>query len=786
MNDPRTGQEARIQQALPKLRRVLAKTLRVSPESLAASFHPASRAQLAEVAAMRLPDGSEAELAEDTAYLEWRYFGRDPAAVDLWVVSLDDRVLACIGLEVMDIKCEQGDRQRIRRLQDVIVSCEHRKLGLGAWLTLEVLERFPDVVAIGSNEQSRSISEKLFNRHEIQKYYKFPLKSQSIVGRRLGDNLVARFSAWSIDTFNQVRIRRSERNLSRSQKLLYFSEIGALVDHVATALPSLNAGSAQGWTPMRDVPYLRWRFAQHPRRSFEGTVLCEANGEAIAYLIWSRDTAAADGAATEAYLFDWRWNPERTTATALCGLLADCLRRLYRDNAAVLSALVTDQGTEQILKQAQFLFRATDPRFYVHEPEPAAGLGAVPGWNLTYADTDKLDLAETRDPLLAHGSELVTGGSVAPAEPAQRSLVLRRSDGLKAWKTLWKRCLAGVEHSYFVSWPWIEHWCRQLPEDIELYLIFVEVAGQRAAGVFGRHSVRRNGFVRSHGAFLHRTGVSPYDDLAHEYNLILNEAPGPELLQALITAIPFYWNEIYIIHADKTRMPPTLLDERCGPFTVRTLDRRPSYYVDLDVVRETEQGYLQLLSRNTRRSINRTSKRLTQLGALNLEAATSKQQALSMFDELCLLHQRHWQQKGLAGAFSDPWILAFHRSLINDRFHSGEIQLLRLRCGPKIVGCLYNFVYAGSVLFYQSGVNYAEFPDTAPGLICHEFAVAHNAELGHGRYDFLGGNVRYKRSLSTHANQLGSYVIQRRTPALKIEAVARRLRRRLRGAPPQA
>jgi len=59
------------------------------------------------------------------------------------------------------------------------------------------------------------------------------------------------------------------------------------------------------------------------------------------------------------------------------------------------------------------------------------------------------------------------------------------------------------------------------------------------------------------------------------------------------------------------------------------------------------------------------------------------------------------------------------------------------------------FVHDGWVAAYQSGFDFGPDADRLrPGLICHLMAIQHYRRAGMRRYDFLGGEARYKRSLA--------------------------------------
>ena len=133
------------------------------------------------------------------------------------------------------------------------------------------------------------------------------------------------------------------------------------------------------------------------------------------------------------------------------------------------------------------------------------------------------------------------------------------------------------------------------------------------------------------------------------------------------------------------------------------------------------------------------------------------------------MHAQRWAKRNLHGHFEDPRVEAFHRRLIAQRMAHGEIQLVRVRAGGSTLGCLYNFVYRGHVLFYQCGLASFDDPHIKPGYLCHAAAVEYNALAGHAIYDLLGGQARYKDNLATGMNRLVWLRVQRPLARFSIE-----------------
>ena len=151
-----------------------------------------------------------------------------------------------------------------------------------------------------------------------------------------------------------------------------------------------------------------------------------------------------------------------------------------------------------------------------------------------------------------------------------------------------------------------------------------------------------------------------------------------------------------------------------------------------------------------------------------------------MLDALIAMHQKYWNRRGQAGAFSTEFFKNFHRCLISSRFEAGEIQLLEISNSDGPIGYLYNFIYDNQVLYYQSGLNYKSDNKFRPGIICHFMAVKHNLNENHNSYNFLGGDARYKKSLSTNQDNLYYITIGRKNMKQRIEHFVLTLKKYLR------
>jgi CelD/BcsL family acetyltransferase involved in cellulose biosynthesis len=324
----------------------------------------------------------------------------------------------------------------------------------------------------------------------------------------------------------------------------------------------------------------------------------------------------------------------------------------------------------------------------------------------------------------------------------------------------WRGLEDGARASFFLSWDWIDCWLDHLPSSHRPHVLRAERAG-RLAGLALLTPRRRRWLGMSTGALhLHEAGDAALDALTIEHNGIL---AAPTLREtAMIRAVEWLLDSR---RADELHLPgiPASLIERIDGqrFAIRLRDRKPTYAVDLDALREADAPFVASISANSRAQLRRVTRQFAVLGELRMVMAESASDALAMLDGMIPLHQSYWQGKGRAGAFANPGFVAFHRRLIARAFDQGCIQFLRCEAGPSLVGYLYNFAKDRRIYSYQSGFDYALLPRSKPGWLCHHLAIEDNLRRGMAAYDLLAGKSQFKASFAKAAESLVWVTVER-------------------------
>ena len=345
-----------------------------------------------------------------------------------------------------------------------------------------------------------------------------------------------------------------------------------------------------------------------------------------------------------------------------------------------------------------------------------------------------------------------------------------------------------VEDSLFMSEAWmkscIDNWSGQATfRQLDL----PSKEGHFATALLGERVELRHGVMPVRVLALNQSTSPELDEPWVERNGFFGcsaaqfEEHFIEMLEILSTDNT--WDELRLSGLTSSNAREALSQAKRFGLNARLHSEQPSFHIDLQEIREQFNGdYLKALSPNTRQQLRR-SHRIAEstLGPLSLAAASSMEQALSWFNETGPLHRARWGGtvgESLSGGFDNPAFVRFHESLIRRAFPTGGIQYLRLQAGNTVLAYLYNFVSGLNIHFYLSGINYQHEDSLRPGMLAHWQAIESNLKAGKKVYDFLAGEARYKRSLSTFEDRALWLVLQRPRLTLRLEAWARHAKRR--------
>ncbi len=164
--------------------------------------------------------------------------------------------------------------------------------------------------------------------------------------------------------------------------------------------------------------------------------------------------------------------------------------------------------------------------------------------------------------------------------------------------------------------------------------------------------------------YLNTAGEDASDETVIEHNTLLClDGWQPEIAVALRRHLDSdAWEEFA---ANGMAEGPFLdaLTSSAFPDIHAAFTRVRSPYVDLAAIGKSPDGYLGMISRNTREQIRRSRRIYEDEGDLEVQAPAEVPEALAMLDELAQLHQARWTAVGKPGVFASTPFTEFHREL---------------------------------------------------------------------------------------------------------------------------
>lgn len=334
----------------------------------------------------------------------------------------------------------------------------------------------------------------------------------------------------------------------------------------------------------------------------------------------------------------------------------------------------------------------------------------------------------------------------------------------------WRLLESESDCSFFQSWSWIGTWLDQVRGRCQLRVYEAVCNGNLVAlAIIGIDRVTRRLFIGSETITLNEAPDLTLN-MFIEYNGILarkgyEQQAWQQFLQDLCSLLPS-WDEIRL-----TNIPEPLIDEQL----TRKLDlhlvadaHNSAWIASLADITDVD-SIISKLGKGRRWQLRRTIREYQKEGSLTIDAARNAEEAVDYFQQMGVLHSERWQRAGKGGAFARSNWVEFHRNLIKNAFDLQRIQLLRIRCGERNIGFIYNFIWRGSVLVLQTGFACEDRNILRPGYVSHLLAIQLNASLGARHYDFMIGDSEYKSVLGKASSPQVSVRLQKKRLIFGVE-----------------
>jgi CelD/BcsL family acetyltransferase involved in cellulose biosynthesis len=308
--------------------------------------------------------------------------------------------------------------------------------------------------------------------------------------------------------------------------------------------------------------------------------------------------------------------------------------------------------------------------------------------------------------------------------------------------------------SVFLSWLWIGNWLDVVTDKLFLVEAYHDdkVVG---LGFFVETTRKVFGCLPIKQWWLHRTGIQQQDQMWIEYNdFLLDESCSIAVKEEMIKAV--------------TDLDPSVKEVIIGLSASERLDCFSNYFAKLNFLEVSTvetSGYLvslsssnddylnKTLSKNTRLQISRSKKILQSQGDLSFEVFSNPQKIAELYPKIASIHIDKWKDTNEGSGFSNPIFEGFHKAIALSNTNN-MVQVAVLTLDEVELGYLVNFVYNNRVYFYLSALQENADNKVKIGMTLHSEAIQYYTQQGIESYDFLGGDARYKKSLSNEKYNL--------------------------------
>ena len=337
--------------------------------------------------------------------------------------------------------------------------------------------------------------------------------------------------------------------------------------------------------------------------------------------------------------------------------------------------------------------------------------------------------------------------------------ILPQTDISKA-RQIWRKLESQVpDITLAARWIWTETWIEVYGDFIPHYFAYGEKNGTPVGIMLVvRETGRTLPFpVKSYSI---GTGGEPLKERTHVLNksvLVLPEHKN-HFIKALVEQVTetFSWEEL-TLDFYRTEDQKSFLNVFDGKKMKYNVIREQEYIMDLKAIRESGKSVMDSLSSNTKYKIRRSLKGFGD--DVTAEYGKTIEEALEIYKEMIVLHQKVWEDRGKRGMFASDRFTKFHEEIIRKLHPSKGAAMLRVKSKKfGTLGCIYLIIDRGDAMMYQTGFNTFDgvaFENNTnrnkikPGLVSHALAMQLCMdELGVDIYNYGPAEYQYKAELT--------------------------------------
>ena len=369
--------------SLQKVSQYVSKGLNINPDKMQDCFSPATNIDLEGLIELRTNLFESQPLWDDKSYLKWRYSFDDNSDNHnkIWLFKIDSNIVACLGVEEVTL-CINNRETCAHKLMDLLVKPEIDGKGLGAWMNLIIMNKFPTLLVIGSNKNSYPILSKLFCEMPHRQTFKLLIRANTTLKHKLKSELFSNLLSAPINLALSIYQKILYKDLPDGYTLKPLNSIPEQVD--TFIVENRNQIYVQ-----RTKEYLNWRFIENPRSKFIilGLYL-DKQLIGISFSILKNSTINDN---KDGFIVDWIYDRSSDSSDLIAYyLLQETTKYLKQAKPNSISSSAYDISSGNIFRKLRFIKRDYNQTFFTYTSDKNLEQYLYNNklWHLTESDND--------------------------------------------------------------------------------------------------------------------------------------------------------------------------------------------------------------------------------------------------------------------------------------------------------------------------------------------------------------------------------------------------------------
>ncbi len=316
--------------------------------------------------------------------------------------------------------------------------------------------------------------------------------------------------------------------------------------------------------------------------------------------------------------------------------------------------------------------------------------------------------------------------------------------------------VASDEDNPFRRWFWNHCWWKHFGHGRRLTIVTVRQSGQLIG--LAPCFIQRDHWWR--GARVVRFLGATEDVCSEHLGFLIQQGMEEQVTSALLS---FFleqqgrcWDVLRLTDLPESSRQVAEIDRYVDQHHVAAR-RLPDHVCRLVRFHDGWDAYLRDLSSKRRTKLRRIERELAS-HSVELAVAETADDLPDRWEELCRLHNLHWQTQGLRGCFEVPAFAAFHREIAEYYLSRNKLLLGSLLVDGKAVTSSYSVRLNDVAYEYQRGHD-PDWIDRKAGHVLQFKMFRYAIERGVRCWDYLRGDYLHKRDWANDMRQTVEYQI---------------------------